>query len=330
MNIVNLTDFLNEKFKNVNNDEEAWTEFGQIKIFDYFKAMFDAEFSLQEEYHQQDRNSLIRKIGRYVTLEQKITFLNDELKRQQDFFDESEYFEISEEFSNTIFSELIEKLKKIAPNLKQTSRWKELNNDQKVAFQAIINLPNDFINPHDLSSQKIRSKINQTPALYKTYKSISKQEQGKSTISGILFNIVSEVFYLHFQSKLNQVLQEEYKRLIPEKDYVNAIIDEDTDHPKKKQFTTARQCLALHYLFKSAGVKNVDSTAKATFAQFFLCKELNAIQISNTNIYKRINQPLMENNITNIENLKFVKKIFQSVDLQDIAKEIQNEIEVLG
>jgi hypothetical protein len=130
-----------------------------------------------------------------------------------------------EEIKDANFLNIIEKLKQIFPNIKQTSRWQELKNDQKTAIVALMNLPNDFFAPEKLTLQNVRNKIVKTPALYKSYKSLSTQEGSKNTISGMLLNAVSSMFDLYFQGELNVKVRNELKNFISKELELNKEIE---------------------------------------------------------------------------------------------------------
>ena len=297
----------------------------------FFTATFKPEYNLQGVCHEQELNQIKKKLERCITIEQKKRYLETKLEEHEILFEEHEYFEIIDEFKDASFKELLGTLRQVKHGFTKTSRWLNASEDDKALLGIVDLIPNKLPTIEELnafeSPQHLRQYILSNLLSYRLFQKLMRFKKGKIPPSKLIMDIISDVFSVFYASKVNVYLREEYKKLIPEKDYIITLIDEESDHPKKKQFTTARQCLALHHLFKSAGVKNVDNTAKASFAQFLLCKELNASHISNTNIYKRINQPLMENNNTNIENLKFVKKLFQSIDLQSVVQDIQKEIE---
>ena len=95
---------------------------------------------------------------------------------------------------------------------------------------------------------------------------------------------------------------------------------------KNRDYTTARQVLAVHYIMEFLQVKNVDATEKARFIQFLTGKETGAKAIQNTNIYKKIKSPLSTDEKTLLEDLQFVRIYFEKLGLTEIAKAITNEI----
>jgi hypothetical protein len=88
---------------------------------------------------------------------------------------------------------------------------------------------------------------------------------------------------------------------------------------KSKDFTTARQVLAVHYLLKFANVKNVDKTEIARFIQFLTGKNFD-------NIYKKLQSPFKLNDKSLREDLRFVRDYFERLGLFEIVKMINNEI----
>lgn len=103
-------------------------------------------------------------------------------------------------------------------------------------------------------------------------------------------------------------------------------IEPAAENENSKEFTTARQVLAIHYLLEYCQIKNVDNTAKARFVQFLTGKETGAKDIKNTTIYKRVAKPLGNDNKTLMADLAFVRGHFESLGLFEISKMITNEM----
>ena len=102
----------------------------------------------------------------------------------------------------------------------------------------------------------------------------------------------------------------------------NQTIDKDGN----KKFTTAQQVLAIHYMLKYLGVKNVDNTAKARFAQLLTGKETGAKEIKNTNIYKLFGNPLKTDEKGLTTDLQFIRIFFENLGLSEIVAEINKEL----
>lgn len=88
---------------------------------------------------------------------------------------------------------------------------------------------------------------------------------------------------------------------------------------KSKDFTTARQVLAVHYLLKYANVKNIDKTEIARFIQFLTGKNFD-------NIYKKLQSPFKLNDKSLKEDLRFVRDYFERLGMLEIVKMINNEL----
>jgi hypothetical protein len=88
-----------------------------------------------------------------------------------------------------------------------------------------------------------------------------------------------------------------------------------------KEFTTARQVLAVHFLLEYAQVRNVDKSEIARFIQFLTGKNYD-------NIYKKVLNPYSHNNKIFKQDLKFVREFFEKLKLQELVKMINNEIDV--
>ena len=88
---------------------------------------------------------------------------------------------------------------------------------------------------------------------------------------------------------------------------------------KSKEFTTARQVLAVHYLLKYANVKNVDKTEITRFIHFLTGKNFE-------NIYKKLQNPFKLNDKSLKEDLRFIQDYFERLGMIEIVKMINNEL----
>ncbi|MEI8048749.1 MAG: hypothetical protein WCI92_15310, partial [Bacteroidota bacterium] len=100
----------------------------------------------------------------------------------------------------------------------------------------------------------------------------------------------------------------------------NAEISTESISSQTKDFTTARQVLAVHYLLKYSNVKDVDKTEIARFIQFLTGKNFD-------NIYKRLQNPFKVNDKALKEDLRFVRGYFERLKIQEVVKMINNEID---
>jgi hypothetical protein len=100
-------------------------------------------------------------------------------------------------------------------------------------------------------------------------------------------------------------------------------VDLNTGNP---EFTTSRQVLAMHYLFEHCNVVNVDTTEKARFIQFLTGREINAKNIGNTNIYKKLKSPFPQSEKSLINDLQFIRTYFEKLGLIEIVNKINKEI----
>ncbi len=116
----------------------------------------------------------------------------------------------------------------------------------------------------------------------------------------------------------------ESKEEIPEEASIN---DSEQSRNFKKEFTTSRQILAIHYLFEFANIKNCDQTEKARFVRFLIGKELGNTKIENTTIYKKVRSPLKTTDSEMKKDLRYVKEFFKKLNHQDIVNAITKEID---
>lgn len=101
-----------------------------------------------------------------------------------------------------------------------------------------------------------------------------------------------------------------------------------SDIMKNSEHTLARQVLAIHYMLNELGINQVgtDKTEIARFIQFLIGKELNAQNIRNTNIYKRVKNVLSISEKFAEADLQYVRSYFEKLGLTNIAKKISKEI----
>ena len=98
-------------------------------------------------------------------------------------------------------------------------------------------------------------------------------------------------------------------------------LDEELPSLKNKEFTTARQVVAVHFMLKYMQVKNADKTEIARFIQFLTGKNYD-------NIYKRVLNPFNVNDKVFREDLRFVRGYFERLGLYELVKMINNELDI--
>lgn len=93
---------------------------------------------------------------------------------------------------------------------------------------------------------------------------------------------------------------------------------------KNPEFTTARQVLALHYIFEHLQVRGteIDKAAKERFAHFLTGK-------SQQNIHAAFTDPHLQPKTKNFrfEDLQYIRKYFEDLGLAEIVKSINNQLE---
>jgi hypothetical protein len=140
-----------------------------------------------------------------------------------------------------------------------------------------------------------------------------------------------ENFILKIIQKYKEILQDKRSPLIEHFLKNNKTMQSTMDLPEKnnKEFTTARQVLAIHYLLKEIdedNYRNIDKTEIARFIQFLTGRETGAKVITNTNIYKKITSLYSKNDKTLEDDLQFVRNFFEKIGLQNIANQLSTEI----
>lgn len=112
------------------------------------------------------------------------------------------------------------------------------------------------------------------------------------------------------------------------KDRLYLTCNEEPDHDKSaeiinmdKEYTTARQALAMYFLLKSLKC-NVDSPAKVRFINFFTGK-------SPANITKAILNPFNKTGKEQGKDLRYIKSYFVDLQLPEIVKHIDEELNLI-
>lgn len=97
--------------------------------------------------------------------------------------------------------------------------------------------------------------------------------------------------------------------------------DMDATQPVNRDFTTARQVLAMHYIFEFLQVRGVDQADKARFIEFLTGKNYK-------NIYDMVRKPLSTSTGNfRREDLQFIRPFFENLGLTEISKMIGNELD---
>jgi hypothetical protein len=139
-------------------------------------------------------------------------------------------------------------------------------------------------------------------------------------------------FLKAISSKYSELLEEKYVPPINhfiEQESENEIVKNEPESTASS-YTLTRQVLFLYYLLKKAGVESksvVDITEISRIVQGITSRQLGAKDISNTDIYKRLRNPLKETSSHAFQkDLRFVRDLFEKLSLLDVVAEINKEI----
>lgn len=132
-------------------------------------------------------------------------------------------------------------------------------------------------------------------------------------------------------SKYADLLEARHTPLI--KDFIDSLttknVSDVEDRRSHPDFTLNRQVLFMYYLLNKAGVEKtvVDTTEMARIIQGITSRQLGAKNIVNTDIYKRLKNPLKDNSKGSFKSdLVFVRNLFEKLSLNDVVDEINKEI----
>lgn len=179
---------------------------------------------------------------------------------------------------------------------------------------------------YSIMDKSIVVEIETSEANYLSYSKVLKEnekingsleniENGLKSFEGFIYIIVALYYrklYLEYLSRLD----EELSKSVAENNNITA--NEIIEH---------RQALAIIYLLGELNVNssNTDKTEIAKFIRFLQGKDLN-VKISNTNLYKRIGNPLDKSDKNIKSDLCFILTFFEKLNLNNVVKEINKDI----
>ncbi|MEO6731923.1 MAG: hypothetical protein ABIN01_11960 [Ferruginibacter sp.] len=128
-------------------------------------------------------------------------------------------------------------------------------------------------------------------------------------------------------NKYNEFLQEKYLPLI-QRFLIQQSINLEPVKENNKEFTTARQVLAINYLLEELNIdrSNTTLTEIARFIQFLTGKETGVAKINDTTIYKKVKQPFSKTDKAAEKDLQYIRTYFENLGLQSIVKKLNKEI----
>lgn len=95
--------------------------------------------------------------------------------------------------------------------------------------------------------------------------------------------------------------------------------DVQVEEKNKNEFTTNRQVLFMHFIFVALGVQNIDKSKQRNAIQFLTNK-------NDSNIYDRIRNPYSYSNQRIREDLRYIRNLFEDLQLSEIVTKINKEI----
>jgi hypothetical protein len=132
-------------------------------------------------------------------------------------------------------------------------------------------------------------------------------------------------FYFHYEKEYLSFLF----KILDELKKTESIVNDNIGDKKesKKEFTTGRQVLAIHYLMDELNVLGkTDKTEIARFIQFLTGRETGVAKIQDTTIYQKVKTPFPANDKQLEKDLRFIRNYFEKLGLQNIAEKISKEI----
>lgn len=306
--------------------EKAFRELGNYTVFDIFKEAFPEEYSYHLIASNEEWAILYKRVERQLTLERKKTLLFAELDALEDYFENDEFRNTFEDFGETTIDKLIDKVKDIFPKFQKTSRWMELKHDEKLGFLAIRNLPSDLLG-EDLNPKSVYKKFLLHPNLQKPLTELNSPKLRKSTLKAKFLNFAKNIFNDHFQIELNQKLQDELKKLLPESEYQTF---NSKDKDTSLELTQSQWVLVYYYFFKQNGLEprvNIDISPLARFIHLTTGIKFTTIQKSE--VYDKLSKaPNFKVDKELLKDLEKIRPIFEMHGFNDVLQTIDNEIDM--
>ena len=138
-----------------------------------------------------------------------------------------------------------------------------------------------------------------------------------------ILGLLSGIIFIHYEKEFLKYLN---AKLI-ELQTPPIEIMETNEKDGNKEFTTARQVLAIHYIMDQLNVySNTDKTEIARFIQFLTGKETGVAKIGDTSIYKKLKNPLAKSDKQIESDLIYIRTYFEKLGLKDITAKINKEI----
>lgn len=181
-------------------------------------------------------------------------------------------------------------------------------------FFTLKLLQTDIMKAHAFFEYHLKESYSSDPQTYSTFlKSISYKYH----------SLMREGYKLSLQDYVEQLSKATVKGIVPE----------EGSSIKGNGFTLKRQTLIFYYMFKALGV-SINTTSLANMAQLvqgLTGRQMGAKEIKNTEIYKRLANPLKDDTKGGfLDDLRFVRDQFEQLSLPHIAKEISKEIQDEG
>ena len=174
-----------------------------------------------------------------------------------------------------------------------------------------------FTNKDGLTEEKVEGLFNGILQITANFPALEKYTSAKRPLRTAILTLIFIHYDKHVLGHLNTLLD------ALENPPVEVL--DNSDAQANKEFTLARQNMAIHYLLKHSGLtNNHDKTNIVRLIQFLTGREVNK-EAKDTRIYKFVASPFRSDK--NLKpDLQFVRSFFENLNLDRIVIDINQEI----
>jgi hypothetical protein len=188
---------------------------------------------------------------------------------------------------------------------------KRFDNTENIDFYEIFYAGKDFLEPYSISTQ------------LSCWKREVIEFEAEETSQTLPLIRQTECFYNLARREVIRL--EKVQQLESDQQTENTKIDKSENENQEntnKEFTTARQVLAVTYLLNYCQIKNIDKSEIARFVEFLTNKNYKSI-------YDKSREPMLHLN-RNGEDARYVKGWFERLGLNEIVRMIDNDLKELS
>lgn len=294
---------------------EDYTKFLNTSLIELLQNIEQDLWNSFDSENQKKKFNFISSLEIRIDNEEKINYTASEIRKVRD--------NIENDVMNYVYKDFTQPLNNL---LSENVRYEPSINYIKNMFSCektfdskeFINLVTfSLANDSEIKESDIAKVIDNIPRTAKVG-AILKSKDPAKTLLLALFYTYYENEYLQFLIQTHNELKEAETTSVK-----NAVEQKGGS----KEFTTARQVLAVYYIMEELNVfAKADKTEVAKFIQFLTGKETGVSKINDTSIYKKVKSPFSKSDKQIETDLRFIRTYFEKLGLMGITNKINKEI----